>query len=93
MMTANSIKLELFLSNERFNLLSLFNGCAHRYEFKQLIRCMHSENECSSLPFASLLRYVDCYQLKGIFSLMEYYSNGHSIESAFSPEYFQTLLK
>ncbi|CAI2299330.1 hypothetical protein V8050_003584 [Vibrio parahaemolyticus] len=88
----STFKTELFSTEEQQEISALINGCSHRYEFKQLIKHLHNEQENPHVRLWSLLRYVDQEQRHGLFSLLKVISTGKCIEQILMPDFIKAMM-
>lgn len=81
------IEIRYFSIDEIDDILHFFESCAHRREVKLLIRNIHNWDEYPTTEMGSLLRYADKQARQGIFSLMDKFGEGKSLDRLLNQDF------
>ncbi|MFA0050268.1 hypothetical protein AB4403_04470 [Vibrio breoganii] len=80
-----------FTAEEQVCIMDLITHCGHRVELRQTLLNIHNFTIDLNPELGSLLRYVDPYQLDGLFLIMRRFSQGVGLDEMFTPQYLQEL--
>ncbi|MDH5932665.1 MULTISPECIES: hypothetical protein [Vibrio] len=81
------IDTRYFSIDEINDILHLFETCGHRHEVKMLIRNIHNWSDYPNTEMGSLLLYADKKSRSGIFTLMDKFAEGKSLDQLLNQDF------
>jgi hypothetical protein len=82
----------IFTEEEESAVICFIRGTMHLEEFTNLVMHCYNFNNNPSASIAPLLRYVDMFQIEGLFLFLRCYHNHKGIQQIISEELFSSII-